>query len=312
MTALLKTPKPQLHSSHLNMLYRCGEQFRRVVLEGDKEPPSYAMLVGSNVHEVGRASLTFKLENQGSLMSVDQVRDLARDNFLKIWQENPVVLTREEREAGLDALKGRGVDHSVELAQAYHEELAPAINPKPGGVERKFVIECEGYPFNLAGAMDVQDVNNEIRDLKIRMTKMVSQLEVDASEQLTVYALASYIIDGKLPPKVWLDGIAQSEGNEARVKSVESTRTLEDFISFKNRFERASEVIDKEAFTPTSRANWWCSERFCGFAADGSCPFYAKGRTSTFIPKKENRHVKRNRRKEVITAGSERWLDAVR
>lgn len=306
-----KKTKPQLHSSHLNMLWRCGEQFRRVVLEGDKEPPAFPMLVGSNVHEVAKRSLEYKVERGGELMPTEQVLDLARDNFLKVWNDNPIVLTKEERERGLETVKGEGIDLSVDLARVYQAELAPRINPRPGGVERKFVIECEGFPFNIAGAMDVHEENTELRDLKFRVSKMVSQNEVDTSEQLTVYSLAAYILDGVIPAKVWLDGVARTDGCAPRFKSVEGVRTVSDFISFRNRFERAVEVIEKEAFTPTSRSNWWCSERFCGFAADGSCPFFNKGRMTVYpsTKKEEHRHA---RRKETIPAGSERWLDAVR
>ena len=50
--------KPQLHQSHLEMLSKCGEQFRRIYLGGEKAMPGVALLVGKATHKAAEISLS--------------------------------------------------------------------------------------------------------------------------------------------------------------------------------------------------------------------------------------------------------------
>lgn len=306
-------PKSQLHQSNLNMLYRCGEQFRRVVVEGEHEPPGFAALVGSNVHDVARINLTHKAQTEGQLLPIEAVLDYARDGFVALWTSRPVVLTKEEREKGLDAIKGLGIDRSVILARAHAERLAPMIDPAPDGIEKKWVLEAKGYPFDLAGQIDVETKDGDIRDLKTG-ARALRQTDADTSEQLTMYAFAAYILKNRIPTNVWLDTVSVSKAGEAAVTSLPSTRTMFDFACAKARFERACQVIEREAYTPTSRSNWWCSEKFCGFAADGSCKFFNKCQKSFSVSQPTNTGATHGPKKgiNVIAAGTPEWLDATR
>ena len=303
--------KPQLHQSHLAMLSRCGEQFRRVYIEGHREPPGVARLIGAVTHHAIKENLQLKIE--GKILSGAEVSDLARASFDSIWLEAPLTFTQDEMAAGADRVKGQAIDTSIALVVAHHLELVPIISPVAGGLERAWVIRCEGYPYDLAGTIDI-DEGSRIRDTKTR-NKNPGQKEADTSDQLTIYAMVKKIVDGVDVESVVLDCLVK--GDEAKVFSYKSTRGMADFLVAKNRFERAVEVIEKEAFTPASQSDWWCSARFCGFAADGSCPFYRGLKTfSMAVPKSTKpttrKGVKTRGSKSIIKAHSTEWYDAVR
>lgn len=317
-----KKEKPQLHVSHLNMLSRCGVQFERVHIMGHREPPGVAAVIGSSTHHATSENLRRKIQT-GALMSSAEIKDIARDSFLTKWTETPVLLTDDERELGLDAVRGHGIDTAIELTVLHSEQLAPIVNPDADGVEWKWVIEAAGYPYDLAGEIDVKETDN-IRELKTR-TRAPNQNEADVSDQLTVYAMAKKIVEGKAPRLVHFDVLVKATKTiEARLFTFETVRDDQDFLVFKNRFERAIEIIEKGAFAPANRTDFWCSEKFCGFAANGSCPYF-RGRVSfsfsnpqrqpqplkTRNPKrKEDKHVNSNAR--WVPARTADWYDAVR
>jgi len=275
----MATKKRQLHNSHLEMLYRCGEKFRRVYLEGEREPSGVPALIGSAAHASIRDNMRNKI-NRGEMLPQDHIQDIARDSFSRLWNEAPVILGRTERRLGLKKTKGKGTDMAVSLSLLHYKALAPLLRPYK--VEWEWVIECEGYPFDLGGTGDiVERVTAEADDVKIdwvsiRDTKTRSHdpgpREAECSDQLTIYSLAFLVTHGVMPDEVFIDFLIK--GGRPKSKVYRSTRTREDIDTFMRRFEHACEIIEKEIFMPSSRLNWWCSEEWCGFARDGSCRFF--------------------------------------
>jgi hypothetical protein len=258
---------------------------------------------------------------KGSLLPDEAVGDFARDAFLQRWSEGSVLLDKDQRSLGLKAVQGKGIDEAVRLSLLHHRELAPALRPRPDGIERPWVLKCKGYPFDIAGQIDVQEeylikgpkdvVYSAIRDTKTR-TVAPPRNWADTSEAMTLYAMAVKVIDGRIPDEIWLDCLIK--GERPRLISLPSKRTEVDFIVAKNRFERACEIIEKGAFTPASRSDWWCSEKFCGFAANGSCRFFNKGNGPKIPVKVKKQEGGRYGREKgtIIPAGSERWWNAIR
>ena len=290
-----KPVKPQLHQSHLAMLYRCGEKFRRVVLDGEREPATTPLVIGTASHASIAINLNNKIE-KGTLLTRDAVRDYSRDQFVKAWQETAIMLNDEERADGLQRTKDHAQDTTIELVMVHHYDLAPKIFPV--SVERKWVLEAPGFPFDMSGTIDIdelQEIDKEkgiwlpkpivrIRDTKTR-GRNLGQREVDASEQYTFYAMAKTLIDGKEPDWVVQDNIIKpTPTRPAYVISYKSKRTQDDFTVARRRFAQACKVIEQGAFTPACPSDWWCSKQFCGFAADGSCPYFnSKRSTIPFI-----------------------------
>lgn len=273
-----KSIKPQLHQSHLSMLYKCGEKFRRVVLEGDREPPTTPLVIGTASHQAIAHNLRNKIE-KGTLLTREAVQDFSRDAFIKEWQSSPIILNEEEISEGLQKTRDVSQDSTIAVVTEHHYAIAPKLFPVE--VEKAWVLEAPAFPFDLAGMIDIKErygkvekIITTIRDNKTR-SRDFGQIEVDNSEQFTVYAMAAFYIDGVLPDYVFQDTLIKpTKGRSAKAISYRSTRTKEDFDVFQRRFEQACRIIEKQAFAPANPTDWWCSKEYCGFAANGSCPYF--------------------------------------
>jgi hypothetical protein len=263
--------KPQFHQSALDMLHKCGEQYRRRYVEGEIVPPAIAMTVGSSVHDAARDSLQKKIDT-GDLLSVDECAQLARDALVARWDYEGVGLNNDERKQGEAVVRGEAVDKVVRLSKFHAGYLAPLL--KPIAVERSWVIECEGYPFDFVGIIDVEELGPVLRDLKTK-GKSPSQGEADYSDQLTMYALAKYAQVGELPTAMWLDCIVDLKAGPV-LKQQATIRDAVDVEIFARRLENAAKVVESGVFTPARRSDWWCGPKWCGYY--DSCP-YVRGRT---------------------------------
>ena len=186
--------KPQLHQSHLAMMYRCGIKFCRVVIDGEKEPATIPLIVGTSTHATVARNLNNTIE-KGSLLTKEAVQDYAKDDFVKEWQAGSIVFNEVEVGQGIQMTKDNAQDQAIGLVTAHHYELAPHIRAKQ--VERKWVLKANDYDYDMAGTIDV-DEGDDIRDTKTCKTNLGQRI-VDTSEQYTFYAFAKYMIDGILP-----------------------------------------------------------------------------------------------------------------
>jgi hypothetical protein len=265
--------KPQLHQSSLAMLSRCGEAFRRRYIEGEKIPPGIALITGTAVHRSAALNLTHKLES-GTLLPSEAVAENARDELARCWDEGVLLEAGESEEA----LKGEAIDQVTSLATLHAEHLAPHLDPAPehdgvaAGVEWSWVLECAGYPYDLAGQVDVLEDRPGglvVRDLKTR-SKAPSKSEAETSLQLTLYSMAAKVHRKKAAPKVALDVLTKTK--TPKLVTVEGERSDSDYEVFMRRFERSIEVIESGSFQPASPEDWVCSEKFCGYAP--TCAFF--------------------------------------
>lgn len=96
----------------------------------------------------------------------------------------------------------------------------------------------------------------------------------DDSDQLTTYAMASLILDGKLPDLMALDYLVYTPArHDTKYVPTLTTRNMDDVNVFLNRFSNAVHAYRRGIFTP-AKADWWgCSEKYCGYWS--MCP-YAK------------------------------------
>ncbi len=276
-----KAVKPQLHQSHLAQLYRCGYKFSRVVIEKEKEPATVPLVVGGSTHATVAQNLNNKID-KGSLLTKEAVQDYARDDFIKEWQDRPVVFNAQEAAQGIEKTKGKAQDQAIQCVTAHHYELAPIIKPKH--VERKWVLNAKGYDYDLAGMIDI-DEGIDLRDTKTCKTNLGQRI-VDTSEQYTFYSMAKFMIDGALPRFCHQDNIIKpTERRSAYCATYKSTRTMDDFKVVMKRFDQATKIIKAGIYAPANQQDWWCSKDFCGFAANGSCPFFNSKARKTYEKK---------------------------
>lgn len=98
----------------------------------------------------------------------------------------------------------------------------------------------------------------------------------DDSEQLTAYAVASHVVDGRLPDKMVLDYLVRTNAAKPTVKYVPTatTRTMDDVQVFLNRFTNLIHAMKTGVFVPANQSWWGCSAKWCGFF--DRCPYSKK------------------------------------
>jgi hypothetical protein len=104
-----------------------------------------------------------------------------------------------------------------------------------------------------------------VRDIKTS-SKSPNENTAEVSEQLTAYALASEVLDEKLPDYMMLDySIVTPARKEEKTKTLITTRTSEDMQVFKNRLTNAVHGIRTGIFIPARPDDWRCSADWCGY-----------------------------------------------
>ena len=306
--------KPQLHQSQIDLLFQCGHKFYLQYILGQRSYSSTALFLGEVVHKAAATDLTHKLENEGVLLDAEAVKDNALDFTCELWDSAPLLLDDEEKEAGLKKVKGNLIDSSVSLSTLHHEACAPNIFPVEGGIERAWLIECPGYPFDLSGKMDV-DAGESLRDLKTSKAAP-GQIVADRSFQLSIYAMAKYLIDKVMVKRIFYDVLTKTKVPKAI--TYETSRTIDDFRTARARFEIACKLIENGIFVPARSTDFLCSPKYCSFY--DSCKYVSNPKQiSMSIPnsnipigtKKGGENGRTNgKRKRVIGAGSAEWLNA--
>lgn len=267
--------KPQLHVTEMNTLSRCGIQFQRrfghkydVWHEAEISPPSIALCQGKAVHRAVEKNLSQKM-NAGTLMTTEEVAD-STGSFWNEEVEGDLFLTPDEeliKQKVLDAAK----DQTIRLALLHHLEAAPIINPI--AVEEKFVVELTGFPFDLAGTVDIREVDT-IADTKTKGSKPPA--DSVQSIQLGMYTISEQQNHKRTPEKLRLDVLVKNK--TPKYVRVEGKPTEALLKATWSRIERAGELIEavqagKQAFTPADPEHWCCTARFCGYAR--TCPFWS-------------------------------------
>jgi hypothetical protein len=255
----------------ISMLQRCGEQFRRRYGArfgwADTEeiiPPSVSLVIGINTHKTIEKNLTSKIET-GALLPTEEIKDTARDLATKSWDEE--ILLDPEEVLAKAQVQADSVDTTISLSVLHHEVLAPTLRPKT--IERRWVIQLEGFPYDLGGTWDIQEEDGVLRDTKTA-AKSPTQNDADRSDQLTLYSMASKICENVAPPYMCVDTLVKLK--EPKLITFATTRDQAQNESLLRRIERAAEVIDGGRFMPANPTDWWCNPRFCGYAP--TCKFY--------------------------------------
>lgn len=254
-----------LSPSALDMLSRCGEQYRFRYIEGLRIPPAVNMIVGRAVDQSVNVNLQTKIAT-GGLLEPDVVRDVAAETCSNEFDPANITLDEEERSRGIDAVRGEAIDKSVRLARLHHAEVAPAISPVH--VQRRWELEVAGRDATIRGIVDVDEGPGHVRDTKTSK-KAPTASAADDSEQLTAYALAHRVLDGAQEVEVALDHLVDLK--TPKVVTLRSRRAMPDFERFLARVDRGLLAIRAGIFVPARPTDWWCSERWCGY--HDRCPF---------------------------------------
>lgn len=318
----------QLHQSQIQQLFRCGEKFKRKYLLGHREKTTMPLLQGSASHKTAEEILKYKATHEGNLPLLEDVIKSAEAHFMSYWNTSDLKFNRMERDIieqfGIDHFRNECIKLAINLSTVYYETFAKIIIPEDeNAIEKKWVVECPGYPYDLAGQFDVVEKyireGNEvrtIRDLK-NLNKAPGQRAADKSEQFSFYALAYYVTyEQIMPDEIYMDVLIKKKDGSAAAIGYMTHRNENDFQACFLRFECACKVIEKEAFTPASQQDWWCSEDFCGFY--DTCPYVnsekkiynpgiSEARTITTKHEQKTNGGKKNGRTKKIRTTDAEW-----
>ena len=261
-------------NSSLLTLRACGERYRRRYIEKDYFPPSPRMVRGTAVHRSVRYSMLNKLETR-ALPSVEAVTDVAASEFESAWAQG-VLLTDEEKDEDLGALRGRAKDMAVSLSRLHRTAVAPAIEPL--GVERRITVRPKDSDLVIEGTIDLVALmggGHRIHDTKTA-EKSPTSTAAETSQQLTMYSLIDLAETGRLPEDCRLDYLVQTPARkELKHVPLTTTRTHEHMAAMVSVLNVATAAVEKGVFLPAPSDWWGCSLEWCEYFR--TCP-YTRGR----------------------------------
>lgn len=267
-------PKPQQHNSGLQLISQCGYKYYLKYILKKRMPATSHLHVGRGVDQAATMNLRNKIEN-AVLLPVAQVVDKARDVVRKSISDEGIAITPDEEGMSERAAADRAVDKTVRLATAHAEKLAPKLRPKAVAIQWSLTVA--GFPFDIVGERDLDDVDDVIHDLKTGK-KSPPKNAADVSDQGTSYTLAKHMIEKTpLPIKFQLDVIADLKTQTKVCEPLISTRDKTDFQVILNRYEASARVIETGAFMPANQTDWWCSLAWCEYAPE--CKYFRRPKT---------------------------------
>jgi hypothetical protein len=263
---MIDQTKPHISPTQLGMYARCGEQYRRRYIEGERVPPGIAAPMGLGVHGGAEVNGRQKIESHVDLPAREIV-EAACDAFDAAIAGNGFSLTPEEASRGPKIVQGEAKDKVAQLAEVYAKEQAPDYQPTE--VECSTRIVFPNASHDLLGITDLRDDKGRVVDFKTAGKKPAANA-ADVSLQLTVYGAAYQVDHGKPPSGLRLDVLTKTKTPGRWI--VETTRTRADLQVLANRVNATLDAIAKGCFPPADPESWMCSSKWCGYHA--TCPFY--------------------------------------
>lgn len=257
--------RPYISNSQLEMFLRCGEQYRRRYICGERIPPGLALIRGSAIHTAAEVNHRQKMTTRRDMRKSDLV-EIAASDFDARLSKDGVVLSDDENDRGREVVVGEEKDVVVNLTDVYADMVAPSI--MPAMVEERITMSLPSSPADMLGIIDVATEGGRIIDLKSSKKKK-TQRDADDSTQLTWYAMAYQARTGAPPTGIDMVALVNTKRPEAQTLSTTRTRKdMEVLVARVNNFLGSRQA---GSFSPAPVGSWWCSSKFCGYW--NTCPF---------------------------------------
>ena len=261
--------KPHLSATQLEMFWRCGEQYRRRYIQGERIPPGVSLILGKAFHAGAETNFRQKIESHQDLPAADIMEATAA--AFEAEQAGGYELTEEEASTGHATVLGKAKDTAVQLAGVHAKEQAPDYQPV--AVEHATRIIFPNASHDLLTITDLRDDQDRITDFKTAARKMPANA-ADTSTQLTVYAAAHRIDTGRDATECRLDVLTKTKTPARQVLT--TARDVNDFRVLVARVNKTLDAIKAGIFTPCPPGGWACSPKFCGYWA--TCPYVNQAR----------------------------------
>ncbi len=257
-----------------------------------------AIEIASATFDQRQAKEPIELEADQEGQSVEQVLGEAKDKTVALAglhydKAAPIIqATHVQRKFSIDmdgwlrkrakALHASGDANQDKYAASILHSEAKALNAASrAGLDlagEQDIVEEKAMPVgyhDIMGHLTIRDTKTSGKSpTKSLMDGNTQPGIADDSDQLTTYALASLVLDNKLPDLMVLDYLVYTPArHDTKYVPTKTTRTMEDLNVFLNRFANAVHAYRRGIFVP-AKADWWgCSEKYCGYW--NMCP-YAK------------------------------------
>lgn len=261
-----------IHQSNLGTALRCGEQFRRRYIEGEKIPPGVAAGRGTGVHSANEVNLRQKVFT-GVDLKLSDLKDAARDGFVRSFR-NGIFLAKEDIPLK-DRILNDGLNDCLTLTGLYHEEVAPMIVPVE--VERQFRIDV-GLDLPLAGKIDIER-HQKIDDIKTTKRKWADG-QIKQEIQPIFYSFVHEKETGVRPQfNYHILKITQGGDTGRQLQSIKAKES--DYRALFAKINMMVHMIKSGVFMPANPSSWWCSEKWCGYHS--TCVYVGNGRQSRWV-----------------------------
>lgn len=251
--------KKYLSPTQLGMYLRCGEQYRRRYIEGEKIPPGIAMIKGGSVHKGSEANFRQKIESQKDLPA-NEIKEVAAANFEGQISQG-YILSPDENAVGVRKVLAEAKDSTIRLVDVYASDIAPFVMPE--FVENRQYIELPGNNYDLLSIIDVATTDKKIIDLKTTSRKK-RQAEADDSDQLSWQAMAYRKLTGEFPKGLKLEVMIDTGRNTGH-QTLSTIRAEQDVQILLNKINAMIAGVKAGIFLPAEPGSWVCSHRFCGY-----------------------------------------------
>ncbi len=258
-----RSNRPHVSPSQLDMYLRCGEQYRRRYVLGEKVPPGIALVKGSACHKAAEVNYRQKIQS-GEDLPEQALLEAAATGF---EEASAGGVFFDPDEAGrAEQVLGLAKDSAVALTRVFRRDISPRVQPV---IVEEFVrIPIPTASHDLLGRLDVADTGKVVRDLKTS-NRRKPQDEIDRSDQMTFYALAYRHKTGERPAGVALDVLVDTNTPASQILT--STRDEKDVAVFLHRVNAFLAGVKAGSFAPAPLGAWCCSPKYCGFFS--SCPY---------------------------------------
>lgn len=235
-----------LSVTQLRMYLRCPLQYFFRYVCGLKIPPTGELTLGRTVHETLKDNYHQKITSHRDL-PLSHVTDIFGSHWERQIQET---MFSDGQDPG--TLKDQG----VRLLTAYHQKVAPAVQPVE--VEKEFLLETGATELPLKGYIDLVDDQRCIIDHKTSKSSF-PQNSAQRDIQLTAYAMAYRAMSGQDEKGVRLDVMVRTK--QPRIQQLRATRTQADIDRFLRLAEKVEQGIKTGIFYPSE--NYMCG--ICGY-----------------------------------------------
>lgn len=296
-----------------NMYLKCGEQYNRRYVRGEKLPPAIAMIRGDGQHQAQERDLRTKLSTGQLVEDEAELLDLASDVVRRATESPDLVrLDEDERREPWKKVVGRTLDEATRATVLHHRHVAPRIEPYE--LEARLTFYLPELDREIISYVDVIERDGWIRDTKTSGRRPSGDVAQN-SDQLALYALGHREAYKSESPGQSLDYLVLSQakdkaraakskrkkaeqaslavahevnapvllGDEGADSAVRfnGTQSRDDQARVVLRMQEAAAGIEAGLFPPAPQGSWWCAPKWCGYFH--TCP-YVRGGAVVTVP----------------------------